>query len=131
MVASVVLVIKTFKLWYNLSRKVSDQMLGNQIKRYRLQKTMTLSELAEKTEIAKSYLSSIERNIQTNPSITVIEKLASVLDISMHTLLHGEMDETEIDSEWEELVIQAMNSGISKKEFREFVEFNKWKQNNK
>ena len=106
-------------------------MIGNQIKRYRLQKTMTLSELAEKTEIAKSYLSSIERNIQTNPSITVIEKLASVLDISVHTLLHGEMDETEIDSEWEELVIQAMNSGISKKEFREFVEFNKWKQNNK
>ena len=41
------------------------------------------------------------------------------------------MDETEIDSEWEELVIQAMDSGISKKEFREFMEFNKWKQDNK
>ena len=51
-------------------------MIGNHIKRYRLQKKMTLSELAEKTEIAKSYLSSIERNIQTNPSITVLEKLA-------------------------------------------------------
>ncbi|MFJ7935460.1 helix-turn-helix domain-containing protein [Sporosarcina sp. NPDC096371] len=106
-------------------------MIGDQIKRYRLQKTMTLSELAEKSNIAKSYLSSIERNLQTNPSITVIEKLASVLDISVNTLVHGEMAETTIDSEWEELVMQAMNSGISKKEFREFVEFNKWKMNHK
>ncbi len=91
---------------------------------------MSLSELAEKAGVAKSYLSSIERNIQSNPSIHFLEKIASVLDISVHLLLHGESNRSDneyLDEDWEELVREAMASGVSKQEFREFLEFNKWK----
>lgn len=109
-------------------------MIGQRIKKYRLQNEMTLSELAEKAGIAKSYLSSIERNIQSNPSISFLEKIASVLQVNVHVLLEDERDEAktvELDSEWEKLVLEAMNSGVTKEEFREFLEFNKWKLNRK
>jgi XRE family transcriptional regulator of biofilm formation len=97
-----------------------------------LQKKLSLSELAERAGIAKSYLSSIERNIQSNPSIQILEKISSVLDVPVHVLLHGETEEVqaELDHDWEELVREAMASGISKEEFREFLEFNKWKMKN-
>ncbi|MBL5769177.1 helix-turn-helix domain-containing protein [Bacillus sporothermodurans] len=108
-------------------------MIGQPIKNFRLQKQLSLSELAEKAGVAKSYLSSIERNIQSNPSVQFLEKIAAVLGISVNSLLHEEIektDENELDSDWELLVREAMNSGVSKDEFREFIEFNKWKLNN-
>jgi len=95
-------------------------------------KKMSLSELAEKAGVAKSYLSSIERNIQSNPSIHFLEKVSEVLGVSVNTLLHDEQGETlGLDSDWEDLVREAMSSGVSKEEFREFLEFNKWKMGNK
>ncbi|MBS4173355.1 helix-turn-helix domain-containing protein [Bacillus sp. FJAT-49736] len=109
-------------------------MIGQRIKNLRLQKQLSLSELAEKAGVAKSYLSSIERNIQSNPSVQFLEKISSVLGVTVNSLLHDEADDaevTELDSEWEKLVLEAMNSGISKNEFREFLEFNKWKLNKK
>ncbi|MFD1707074.1 helix-turn-helix domain-containing protein [Siminovitchia sediminis] len=106
-------------------------MIGQRIKEYRLQKKLSLSELAEKAGVAKSYLSSIERNIQSNPSIQILEKLSAVLDVPAHVLLHGESADIELDPGWEELVREAMSSGISKEEFREFLEFNKWRMKNK
>ncbi len=39
-------------------------MIGERIKRLRLQKGISLTELAEKAGVAKSYISSIERNLQ-------------------------------------------------------------------
>ncbi|MFE7151934.1 helix-turn-helix domain-containing protein, partial [Heyndrickxia sporothermodurans] len=97
-------------------------MIGQRIKNFRLQKQLSLSELAEKAGVAKSYLSSIERNIQSNPSVQFLEKIAAVLGISVNSLLHEEIektDENELDSDWELLVREAMNSGVSKDEFRE------------
>ncbi|MGW9607204.1 helix-turn-helix domain-containing protein, partial [Heyndrickxia sporothermodurans] len=99
-------------------------MIGQRIKNFRLQKQLSLSELAEKAGVAKSYLSSIERNIQSNPSVQFLEKIAAVLGISVNSLLHEEIektDENELDSDWELLVREAMNSGVSKDEFREFI----------
>ena len=108
-------------------------MIGQRIKQYRLQKNLSLSELAERAGVAKSYLSSIERNLQSNPSIQFLEKISVVLGVSVNTLLNAEPDEAdqrELDSEWEKLVLEAMKSGISKEEFKAFLEFNKWKMNN-
>jgi XRE family transcriptional regulator, master regulator for biofilm formation len=34
-----------------------------------------------------------------------------------------------MDSDWVKLVKEAMDSGISKDQFREFLEFNKWRLN--
>ncbi|QOY37214.1 helix-turn-helix domain-containing protein [Anaerobacillus isosaccharinicus] len=109
-------------------------MIGQKIKKVRLEKGLSLSELAENAGVAKSYLSSIERNIQKNPSIQFLEKVSTVLNVPVETLLHddnGGQDERELDAAWLNLVKEAMDSGISKDEFKEFLEFNKWKNKSK
>jgi len=104
-------------------------MIGQVIQRLRQEKRLSLSELADRAGIAKSYLSSIERNIQGNPSIHVLEKICAVLDITVPALLQSanesevqaEMDS--LDPEWIEIVQEAMKSGISKAQFKDFIEF--------
>ena len=54
-------------------------MIGKNIYLLRKEKGLTLSELAERANIAKSYLSNMERNINQNPSIQIVEKIAQVL----------------------------------------------------
>ncbi|WP_226682168.1 helix-turn-helix domain-containing protein [Sutcliffiella horikoshii] len=107
-------------------------MIGERIKKYREQRKMSMSELAERAGVAKSYLSSIERNLQSNPSVQFLEKVSSVLGVTVNTLLHDE-DEAQIkenlDREWATLVKEAMDSGVTKDQFKEFLEFNKWKIN--
>ncbi|UOE95599.1 helix-turn-helix domain-containing protein [Alkalihalobacillus sp. LMS39] len=104
-------------------------MIGEQVKKYRQEKGMSLSELAETAGVAKSYLSSIERNIQSNPSIQFLEKISKVLGVSVETLLHGNKDtgQEDLDTAWIEIVKEAMDSGVSKEQFREYLEFNKWR----
>lgn len=104
-------------------------MIGEEVKKYRLRKGLSLSELAERANVAKSYLSSIERNIQSNPSIQFLDKISNVLDVSVEVLLQGNdsIHQTDLDSDWKKLVKEAMDSGVSKDQFREFLEFNKWR----
>jgi XRE family transcriptional regulator, master regulator for biofilm formation len=108
-------------------------MIGERIKTHRMKRGISLSELADKAGVAKSYISSIERNIQQNPSIQFLEKVASVLGIPVNALLHDDVsDDTILDQEWMQLVQDAMDSGISKEQFREFLEFTKkWRKENK
>lgn len=106
-------------------------MIGERVRRLRQEKKMSLSELAEQAGVAKSYLSSLERNLQTNPSIQFLEKIAAVLTIPVDHLIHEQPDVENMDSDWVNLVKEAMDSGISKNQFREFLEFNKWRINNK
>ncbi|MGX6444750.1 helix-turn-helix domain-containing protein [Neobacillus sp. K501] len=104
-------------------------MIGDRVKKLRLEKKMSLSELAEQAGVAKSYLSSLERNLQRNPSIQFLEKIASVLHVPVDHLIHEHIDKEELDSDWMNLVKEAMNSGVSKEQFRDFLEFNKWRIN--
>lgn len=105
-------------------------MIGDRVKKIREEKKMSMSELAEKAGVAKSYLSSIERNIQTNPSVQFLEKITDVLGVPVDTLLYDEPNLDNLDSEWLSIVEEAMKSGVSKEQFREFIEFNKWKLKN-
>ncbi|MFF2448451.1 helix-turn-helix domain-containing protein [Neobacillus sp. NPDC058068] len=107
-------------------------MIGDRVKKFRSEKKMSLSELAEQAGVAKSYLSSLERNLQKNPSIQFLEKIAAVLNIPIEHLIHEQIDKNQLDSDWMNLVKEAMNSGVSKEQFRDYLEFNKWrnKQNN-
>ena len=89
------------------------QNMGQRIQKLRLEKGFSLSELADRADVAKSYLSNVERNIQSNPSIQFIEKIADALQVSIR------------------LVQEAMASGISKREFKEFLDFQKWKLDQK
>lgn len=106
-------------------------VIGERVKKLRQEKKMSLSVLAEQAGVAKSYLSSLERNLQTNPSIQFLEKIAAVLNIPVDQLIHEQPDKENMDSDWVNLVKEAMDSGISKEQFREFLEFNKWRINKK
>jgi len=105
-------------------------LIGEKIKRLRNEKDLSISELAEKAGVAKSYLSSIERNIQSNPSIQFMEKIGHVLGVSVNELLRDDpLNITEdLDDEWLKIVQEAMDSGVSKQDFKEYLEFNKWKK---
>ncbi|MEC5422876.1 helix-turn-helix domain-containing protein [Virgibacillus sp. C22-A2] len=104
-------------------------MIGEKIKKLRKDKKISISELAERAGVAKSYLSSIERNLQTNPSIQFIEKISKVLNVSVNELIREErLNEVEdLDNEWLKIVQEAMDSGVSKEQFKEYLEFNKWR----
>lgn len=104
-------------------------MVGKRVQQLRLKRGMSLSELAEKAGVSKSYLSTIERDVQSNPSIQFLEKIASVLNVQTDTFLQPDdpVDQTMLDEEWYQLVREAMDSGVSKEQFREFLEFNKWR----
>ncbi|GAA0423842.1 helix-turn-helix domain-containing protein [Virgibacillus sp. AGTR] len=106
-------------------------MIGEKIKSLRTDKKMSISELAEKAGVAKSYLSSIERNIQINPSIQFIEKISKVLGVSVNELIRDEKknEPEELDEEWLKIVQEAMESGVTKEQFKEYLEFNKWRSN--
>lgn len=106
-------------------------LIGEKIKQLRQDKNMSISELAEKAGVAKSYLSSIERNLQSNPSIQFIEKIGSVLGASVNEILRDDQAaaiEEQLDGEWLKIVQEAMNSGVSKEQFKEYLEFNKWRK---
>ncbi|MCS0790857.1 helix-turn-helix domain-containing protein [Cytobacillus firmus] len=102
-------------------------MIGDRVKKLRQEKKMSLSELAEQAGVAKSYLSSLERNLQTNPSIQFLEKIAGVLNVPVDHLIHEQINKDDLDSEWMKIVKEAMESGVSKEQFREFLDFNKWR----
>lgn len=112
-------------------------MIGRNIYEIRMKKGYTLSELAERAGISKSYLSNIERNLNQNPSIQVIRKIAHVLDVDLKFLINtGPDDEREqplLDKEWIDLANEFKKSGIEKnqiQEFKQLIEFIKWQIQN-
>ncbi|KIL48159.1 helix-turn-helix domain-containing protein [Jeotgalibacillus soli] len=106
-------------------------MIGDRVKSLRKEKKMSLSELAERAGVAKSYLSSLERDLQQNPSIQFLEKIAPVLGVTVNSLLDPDNSPNNVDTDWMNLAKSAMESGISKEQFKEFIEFNKWRINQK
>jgi transcriptional regulator with XRE-family HTH domain len=71
-------------------------MDGNKLKVMRIEKGISLSKLSELTGISKSYLSLIERNIQKNPSIDILGKLAKTLEIEVEDLVRKEQEDKEM-----------------------------------
>ena len=61
-------------------------MIGKNIVEIRKRRGYTLLELAELSNISKSYLSNMERNINKNPSLEVIQKIATVLQVNISIL---------------------------------------------
>src|SRR5690625_3576383 len=106
-------------------------LIGDKIKQLREEKDMSISELAEEANVAKSYLSSIERNIQSNPSIQFIEKISRVLGVTVNELISESSVSDKVidlDEDWLQIVQEAMESGVSKEQFKEYLEFNKWRK---
>ena len=91
-------------------------MIGINISTIRKQRGFTLSELSERTGISKSYLSNIERNLKQNPSIHVMEKIASVLKVDLKALLKiaTDVEKKQIEKEWMDFIYELKKSGIDK-----------------
>ena len=104
--------------------------IGSRIKEMRKRKNLSLTELAQNANVAKSYLSNVERGIQNNPSIQFIEKIASALHIPVNSLIFGEEEANQqLDLEWTLLLREAIASGVDKNQFKEFLEYQIWKRN--
>lgn len=108
-------------------------MIGKRVQQLRKEKGISLTELAERAGVAKSYISNLERDIQKNPSIHFIEKIAGVLKVPIESLIDPDTEtrDRDLDPEWYDIIKEAMSSGVDKQQFREFLEFNKWKTQNR
>jgi XRE family transcriptional regulator of biofilm formation len=81
-------------------------MLGDNIKKLREQKGLSINALANICNISPGYLSDLEKNNKQNPSTSMLEKISSVLGVSAQTLLKENMDEPdEIDRLEEDMKI--------------------------
>ncbi|WML59301.1 helix-turn-helix transcriptional regulator [Neobacillus sp. PS2-9] len=111
-------------------------MIGKNIARLRNQRGYSLSELAELTNISKSYLSNIERNLNKNPSLQIMIKIASVLKVDLITLLQTGLEEDRnlfMEKEWFDFVRELKESGLEKEQIQQYktvIEFIRWKNEN-
>lgn len=105
-------------------------MIGENIQKLRKKRGMSLTVLAECANISKSYLSNIERNLNKNPSVHMIGKIAGVLEVSPIELLELEQENNKIiEPEWIEFINELKKSGINKewiKEYKLLIEFINW-----
>lgn len=108
-------------------------MIGKNIARIRKKRGYTLSEFAELANISKSYLSNIERDINKNPSLEVMQKMAKVLNVDLITLLKPSKDLDKhlyIEKEWVNFFKELKELGIEKEEIQQYkllIEFIKWR----
>lgn len=108
-------------------------MIGKRVQQLRKEKGLSITELAERAGVAKSYISSLERDIQKNPSIQFLEKIAAVLKVPIDSLIEQEESsykEPELDKEWYDMIKEAMASGVDKQQFREFLEWRAYNRSN-
>lgn len=101
-------------------------MIGKRIQYYREQRRISITELANRAGVAKSYLSSIERNIQKNPSIEFLKKIGPVLGVDVETLVKEDDDKeyplSGNDIKWLQFAKEVKDVGISIEDIRDLIE---------
>lgn len=65
-------------------------MYYSKLKALRIQKGMTLEELAEKSNVSAGYLCHLEKGSRKNPSIEVMEKIAKALNTNIFEIFFNE-----------------------------------------
>ena len=110
-------------------------MIGARIRTIRIKKNISLLQLAERSKVTKSYLSLIERNIWTNPSMGFVEKVAAALNVYPEVLLGWGQTKDEISN------IDNHFSYVKKclltiddkqlKELKDYIDFILWKRDKK
>lgn len=66
-------------------------LLGEQIRKQRKKKNLTLEQLAEKLDVSTTFIGQIER-AKGIPSLETFVKIANVLEISADSLLFGDLN---------------------------------------
>lgn len=86
--------------------------LGIPIKKYRMQKRIRQTDLAEKIEVTPTYISALENNRKV-PSIALITKICDVLNISKE-ILFWEAITTSIEAKPEDKeILEVANSIVN------------------
>ncbi|MYL54334.1 helix-turn-helix domain-containing protein [Pontibacillus yanchengensis] len=104
-------------------------MNGEKIKDLRTKRGLSLTELSRESGVSKSYLSFLERGMQQNPSIEVIEKIAHALKVDVHTVLTDERQRgssmSELDYDVLELARELKEINVDKEKLRKLIELMK------
>lgn len=58
-------------------------MLGENIRKIRLSKSMTIKNIADATGLTVGYISNVERGAKGNPTQEVLQKIAKALDVNV------------------------------------------------
>ncbi|WOV83921.1 helix-turn-helix transcriptional regulator [Sporosarcina jeotgali] len=76
-----------------------DITLGGVIRSKRKAQKLTLVEMGKKTGLTQGYLSNIENNVRTRPSVEVLKKIADALNVSRTALMTiaGYVEESELE----------------------------------
>lgn len=82
-------------------------MDGKRLKAFRKKKGYSLDKLSERTGISKSYLSLIERDIQSNPSLDILNRIAKTFEIEVEELVREEREGSIVDSPVTEMPIKS------------------------
>lgn len=85
--------------------------LGENIKRFREARNLTLQELADKVGISVSYLNRLENSERKSPSLSLLVKLREIFDITVDSLL---FDDDRVKDNGVKDILQDM--GLSTKE---------------
>lgn len=70
-------------------------MLGDNIRKIRKSKKISINTLAKQAEVSLGYLSDLENNKFTNPTLDKLNKLADALGVSVKEFFNGEKNVTE------------------------------------
>lgn len=65
-------------------------MFGKNIKFIRKSKNIGLNELSRLSGVNASYISALERDEKKNPSVTILEKLANALEVSIDEIMKAD-----------------------------------------
>lgn len=86
------------------------------IKEIREKKNITLYRLSKETGISRSYLTDLENNKKTNPSLETAYRISLALDVSIRDLFYSTLD---IDKLRNEMHKRIEEYGINSKEVME------------
>ena len=104
-------------------------MIGEQIRMLRIQKGLSINELATLANVSKSYISYIERGIQKEPSPHILSKIAKVLNTTLEELvMNDSIEKNKIDYEWITLLEEGIQHGLKKEDLKLMIDFVKYKQ---
>lgn len=66
-----------------MARTSALQKLGKKVRQYRKEAGLSQEQLGNQSGLGRSYISSLERGVERNPSLRTIERIAKVLKVKV------------------------------------------------
>ena len=84
--------------------------IGKNIRRIRKSKVLTIRDLSKKSEVSQGYISDLENERETRPSLDILGKLANALEVSITNFLEVEIyDELPPNNNYRDALIGLTN----------------------